>query len=434
MRALPPVLLASLVSLLAAAPRAQDEPPRWQPSQPDVAAGWTVLFDGVATDAWRGYRNDSFPTKGWRAENGALVHGKGGGGGDLITRRSFGDFELELQFRTGAGANSGILYLVTEQEPESYHTGAEFQVLDDAGAGVAADASNSAGALYGLYPPAGKQLRPAGEWNEARIVLRSGRIEHWLNGVRVVTAQLGSDDWNQRVAGSKFAAWQRFATAPRGHICLQDHGDEVAFRRIRVRELPPGSERLGDEVVLFDGKDLAAWDCHLPEGSQLSDVWSIRDGVLVCQGKPTGYLFTRQRFTSFVLRLQWRFDPDKGAGNSGVLLRLNGEHKVWPRSIEAQLHSGNAGDFWNIGEMQMQVDATRTRGRNTRKIHGNERPLGEWNQYEIVVDGPWVRLSVNGQVLNEAWGCEELAGPIALQSEGAEIHFRDVRLLPLKPR
>jgi hypothetical protein len=183
---------------------------------------------------------------------------------------------------------------------------------------------------------------------------------------------------------------------------------------------------------LFDGKGLDAWTRFLPAGNELADVWSVAGDSIVCTGKPAGYLYTVQKFESFVLRLQWRFDPAKGAGNSGVLLRVAGEHQVWPRSIEAQLHSGNAGDFWNIGEFAMQVDAARTKGRNTKKTHANEKPIGEWNDYEIVVDGPWVRLTVNGQVLNEAWDCGVIPGHIALQSEGAEIHFRIIRLQLLK--
>jgi hypothetical protein len=350
-----PITLLSL-SLACACLHAQDQIPRYQLTQPEQAQGWVVLFDGHDTSPLRGFRKDGFPDKGWVVREGALCSEKGGQGGDLITRRTFGDFELELQFRTAPGANSGILYRVTEQEEASYWTGAEFQVLDDDGAKVAADATNSAGALYGLYAPKDKTLRPAGEWNDARIVLRSGKVEHWLNGRKVLEAALGSDEWNTRVKGSKFATWSRFTKAARGHIALQDHGDEVAFRRIRIRELDPGPERHAGATALFNGKHVDAWDCHLPEGSALADVWSVQNRVLVCKGSPAGYLFTREKFESFVLRLQWRFDPEKGAGNSGVLLRVTGEHKVWPRSIEAQLHSGNAGDFWNIGDFPMQSE------------------------------------------------------------------------------
>ncbi|HMQ23962.1 MAG TPA: DUF1080 domain-containing protein, partial [Planctomycetota bacterium] len=211
-------------------------------------------------------------------------------------------------------------------------------------------------------------------------------------------------------------------------------------RRILIRELPPEEARHGQAIVLFGGRDLDPWDSHLRAekiGDRMAspaDVWSINgEGLLVCRGEPWGYLYTKERHDNYILRVTWRFDPvTRMAGNSGVLLRMTGEHKVWPRSIEAQLKSGFAGDFWNIGQFPMQVVAARTYGRNTRKTHGNERRVGAWNDYEIIVDGPWVQLRVNGDVVNEAWDCETTAGHICLQSEGAEIHFKRVELVPLR--
>jgi hypothetical protein len=145
-----------------------------------------------------------------------------------------------------------------------------------------------------------------------------------------------------------------------------------------------------------------------------------------------GYLRTKDTFTDYVLKLEWRFNPvTKKAGNSGVLLRVQEPDQVWPRSIEAQLMSGSAGDFWNIGNFVMTADAGRTNGRNTKHLRANEQPLGEWNEYEIIVDGGDVTLNVNGETLNAASNCERIPGTIALQSEGAEIHFRRVRLAPI---
>ncbi len=391
-----------------------------------------VLFGGKSTDAWRAYGKKEFPKQGWVVRDGALVHESKGGGGDIVTKRRFRNFEFELQWKAAPKANSGIMYRVVETKQPAYYTGPEYQVIDDAGHGLAPDHPHAAGALYDLVPAKGKVTRKAGEWNDTRIVVVGQRIEHWLNGVKVVDVDFASDDYAARLAKSKFATWEGFGVNRLGHIALQDHGDEVAYRDIRVRPLDPEPARLGDPVVLFDGKGLDAFDAHLDGGAALTDVWSVRDGVLVCAGKPGGYLFTKAEFESYVLDLDWRFDPAKGAGNSGVLLRRTGEHRIWPRSIEAQLHSGNAGDFWNIGEFPMQVVAARTNGRNTKKTHGAEKPLGEWNRYRIVVDGPCVRLFVNGQLLNEAWDCEVVAGHVCFQSEGAEIHFRDIVLTPLR--
>lgn len=415
-----------------------------QPGPLDAAAGWRDYTGPEATTLWRGYRQPGFPAKGWTLADGELRISKGSGGGDLMTAASFGDFEATFQFKLGEKANSGLIWRCTEAGDTSWQTGPEYQLLEDATYGVAPTDGHSCGALYDLYAPAdGKTMKPAGEWNEGRIYLRNGLLQHWLNGAKVVEATIAnadgspSDAWKAKIAGSKFKAYAGFGVQPRGSIAVQDHGDtELALRRFAIRDL--GAARPG-EVPLFNGKDLTGWTAFVPDaagqGLEASSVWEVRDdvggGVLVCKGNPVGYIRTTATYANFILRLQWRFDPAKGAGNSGVLVRMVGEDKVWPKSVEAQLHSGNAGDFWNIGEFTMTTDAARTRGRNTKKTHGAERPLGEWNEYEIIVNKGDVVLKVNGEELNRATGVEEVAGHIALQSEGAEIHFREIRLVPL---
>jgi hypothetical protein len=396
------------------------------------AAGWRLLFDGTSTDAWRGYRQLAFPAKGWIVEDGCLKVEAGGGGGDIITVDRYENFELVLEFRVSPGANSGIMYRVSENHAAPWQSGPEFQILDDGGAGVEPDDPHSVGALYDLYGPAGgKVTRPVGAFNTARIRLQDGRLEHWLNGVKVVACDLDSDEFRERVAASKFSAYEDFGKVARGSIALQDHGHDVWFRNIRIRDL---DAPMPGEIRLFNGQDLSGWTAYLPDGAAMKDVWRVEDGILICRGTPVGYLRTMQDYTNYVLKLEWRFNPvTKQAGNSGVLLRMIGEDTVWPRSVEAQLHSGNAGDFWNIGDFPMKTVPARTHGRNTRKSHFAERPVGEWNEYEIIVDGGSIVLRVNGQTVNEAWEVKEVPGRICLQSEGAEIQFRNVRLAPIKP-
>ncbi len=396
----------------------------------EKAAGWKLLFDGKTTDGWRGYRKEAFPDKGWVVADGCLRVVGGAKGGDIITKDQYGDFELALEWRVAPRANSGIMYRVTEKHGASWQTGPEYQILDDLGSGTAPDNPHSAGALYDLYAPSsGKVVKPAGEFNQTRVLIKDNRLVHWLNGVKIVECRLDSDDWKQRIANSKFNKYEGFGVQPKGHIALQDHGNDIWFRSIKVRDL---SAPMPNEVRLFNGKDLAGWTACLPDGGKMEDVWSVKDGTLICKGNPIGYIRTEADYTNYVLKLEWRFDPAKGAGNSGVLLRVIGEDKVWPRSVEAQLQSGNAGDFWNIDKFPMKVDPARTQGRNTKKTHFAELPIGEWNEYEIIVDGGSVRLNVNGELLNEAREVWETPGKIALQSEGAEIHFRNIRLAPIE--
>jgi hypothetical protein len=198
------------------------------------AQGWRVLFDGRTTAGWRGYKQQSVPN-GWTVVDGELA--RVGRGGDLITVEQFGDFELALEWKVGPAGNSGVFYRLTEEGEETYHTGIEMQVLDDAGHADGGARLTSAGSLYGLYPAPAGVVRPAGEWNSARIVARGNHVEHWLNGQRIVEAELWGDDWNARLAASKFTQWPGFARSPRGHIGLQDHGDPVRYRNIKLREL-----------------------------------------------------------------------------------------------------------------------------------------------------------------------------------------------------
>jgi hypothetical protein len=391
------------------------------------AAGWVALFDGSSTNAWRSYRGSSFPEAGWVIEDGCLRVVAGAGAGDIITKQQYRNFELVLEWKTAPKANSGVMYRVNEAFKAPWHSGPEMQILDDEGYGLDRLAANSAGALYDLYAPAkAKVLRPAAEFNEARIVMRNGVVKHYMNGVKLLEADLDGPDWAARVAESKFNAYEGFGTFQVGHVCLQDHGNDVWFRNIRIRDL---DAPMPGQIDLLAGERLDQWTAHLNDGGAMEDVWSFDGDVLVCRGEPVGYIRTHADYTSFVLRLQWRFDPvTKQAGNSGALVRMIGEDQVWPRSVEAQLMSGQAGDFWNIGEFEMSVAQDRTRGRNTKRTHTNEREIGQWNDYEIIVDGDRVTLIVNDEILNEAWDVAVVPGKICLQSEGAPIHFRRVRL------
>ena len=194
--------------------------------------------------------------------------------------------------------------------------------------------------------------------------------------------------------------------------------------------------KVDEKVMLFNGKDLAGWKAFVPDlakdGKDQLSVWSVKDGVLQCAGRPIGYIQTEAMYDNFILELNWRFDPAKGEGNSGVLLRTIGDDTVWPKSMEAQLHSKNAGDFWNIGEYKATVDPKRTDGRHTVKLREtNEKPLGEWNHYRIVVNQGTIELWVNGLLQNIATNVEVNKGRIALQSEGAYIEFKDILLRPI---
>lgn len=200
---------------------------------------WEVLFDGKGTSQWRSYRGREFPAKGWSVDDeGLRCHSKGGGG-DIVTREQYENFELEFEWKVSAGANSGVMYRVREDKGASYETGPEFQVLDDAQHPDGKNPKTSAGSLYALIAANGsKELKAVGQWNQARIMMDGKRVEHWLNGKMVVGYEWGSPELQSMIAKSKFKDWPGFARQTAGHICIQDHGDDVWFRNVRIRRLP----------------------------------------------------------------------------------------------------------------------------------------------------------------------------------------------------
>jgi len=222
---------------------------------PMAAGDWRPLFDGVSLDGWCQYGADDEEVRKWQVEDGALALQQrgvfpmwdlirsaafGGRSGDLMyCRETFGDFELRLQWMIGPGGNSGIFYLVADDAAKTpWLTGVEMQVLDDAGHRDGRNPARRAGALYDLVAPRQAVVKPPGEWNDVLIRVRGDHLEHWLNGVQVVDIVRGSSEWERRLAQSKFADMPRFGTARSGYIVLQDHGDPVWFRNIRVRTPP----------------------------------------------------------------------------------------------------------------------------------------------------------------------------------------------------
>ncbi len=213
----------------------------------DRAAGWRLLFDGNSLQGWRGFHSDKVP-EGWVVEDGCIkkvqAQGElGRAGGDLITVNQFADFELQLEWKINKGGNSGIKYLVSESLPPTGRSGIsfEYQVLDDENhpdAKMGIVGNRTAGSLYDLIPAGkDKKSKPTGEFNQVRIVVKGNHIEHWLNGVKVVEFDRSSSEFKQRIAQSKFKDIKGFGEAQRGHILLQDHGDLVCFRNIKIREL-----------------------------------------------------------------------------------------------------------------------------------------------------------------------------------------------------
>lgn len=391
--------------------------------------GFARVFNGKDLTGWDG------DPRLWSVRNGIIrgettPENKAEGNTFLVWRGgTLKDFVLKLKFRIQNG-NSGVQY--RSQEIGKWRI-----------SGYQAEVENAPGKVGFLYDEARRGwLANVGEfllvdkegtkqvighvadkdvlikqgyykpkdWNEYIITARGNHIVHVLNGYQ--TVEVVDNDAK--------------ASTREGLLALQIHAGPpmvVEFRDIQIKQL---KANYGSASHLFNGKDLSGW---VHSSDALKDTWGVKDGVLVNSGKPAGYVRTEADYDNYVLSLQMRHITK---GNSGVLVRKVGPDKVWPRSIEAQGQFMSMGDIWNIDKFPMTTDPARTNGRHTRKMHAsNENGLNQWNRYEITLDGGDLEIQVNGLVQNTATDCWVTPGKICLQSEGAQIEFRNIVLLPI---
>jgi 3-keto-disaccharide hydrolase len=219
------MLLAALGAMVCALAGAADTPGAWQ----------SLLGDNDAS-AWRGWKESGLPS-GWHVAGGVLS--KEGAVDDLVTNRNYGNFELELEWKIGKAGNSGVFYRGTREYDHIYWSAPEYQLLDDANTEDGKNPLTAAGADYALYPAPAGVVHPYDHWNKTRLIVKGGHVEHWLNGKKIVSYDLGGADWKAKVAASKFSAYPHYGLAATGLIGLQgDHPGALAVRHIRIRELP----------------------------------------------------------------------------------------------------------------------------------------------------------------------------------------------------
>ncbi len=394
----------------------------------EKAQGWTSLFDGKSFDGWRSYKHKEVKN-GWQIVDGTMVHTKDGG--DLITVKQYEDYELSLEWKVSEKGNSGIFLAAQEAEGPIYKTAIEMQILDDKKHPDGVHEKHVSGSCYGLYKSPTGAVKEVGQWNKVHVVKQGDHYRFYLNGVKTADFRTEGDDFKQRVANSKFGKWPYFARHNKGHIGFQDHGDQVSFRNIKLRELNP--------IALFNGTDIKNWDHFLKENTPADLTWSVENGVLKCTGKPAGYLMTKDDYRDYQIDVEWRWVPGQKAGNSGLLVHAVAGSKgagIWPKCVESQLMHGEAGDFWLLSEDITTPDMKKRRNkRNIKNLTDNlEKPHGEWNHMRTVCRGGEITVFVNGQLANYGFGCTTQQGRICLQSEGAPIEFRKAELTPLPGR
>lgn len=299
-------------------------------SEAEKRGGWKILFDGTSTDAWRNYKQDSI-SDGWKVIDGALVRAEKGAG-DIVTKEEFDSFELLLDYKISPEGNSGLMFHVTEDNPRPWHSGPEIQIQDNSDG----HDPQKSGWLYQLYKPSVPRwasdqspvdaTRPAGEWNQIYLRVTPDGCEVCMNGVRYYQFKIGSDDWNKRVAESKFAKFDGFGKAGKGHLCLQDHGDKVSFRNIKVRRIgPDGSVPQPIDGELGLEADLAFPNLKWDQWEPVDDSGRLRELRIIELTYPedgSNRLFAASQHGEI-----WGFQNDSSTETSHLFLDLRGKVK-----------------------------------------------------------------------------------------------------------
>lgn len=391
----------------------------------EKAQGWELLFNGKTLNGWRDYNGETL-TAPWFAEDG-MIQAKGEGAdehGYIVTDKIYENFEMAWEWKIADGGNSGVLYHVVERPQYSvpYVTGPEYQLIDDVGFPQPLKDWQKTAADYAMYPAdtATLTIKPAGEWNISKIVFDNGRVEHWLNGEKVVEFEAWTEDWFARKNSGKWENAPEYGLAKKGVICLQDHGSAAWFRNVKIKELP----RKTKEVSLFNGTDLTGWEVYGTEK------WYVKDGLLVCESGPEkkyGYLATREYYDDFDLTLEFKQEAD---GNSGVFLRsfIEPEVKVNGWQVEVAPKGKDTGGIYESYGRGWLVQIPDEKEEILKE--------GDWNTMRIVVKGDSVKTYLNGEEMvdltDEKIG--KAQGRIALQIHdggGIKVLWRNLNLKTL---
>lgn len=380
----------------------------------DVRAGWRPLFDGVSLAGWRSVRGDEVAPEGWSVVGGALH--QEGGGADLVTTGTYAEFELEFQWRLSEGGNSGVKYLVPPHDAPSA-VGPEYQLLDDSRHPDGTRASHRAASLYDLVPAELATPPEPGVFHSARIVSRDGWIEHGLDGALVLRVDTASPRWRTLLEASKFSDTPSFARAGRGWIALQDHGDEVWFRDLALRELPAGG---APEVDLLGGDGLASWHAF---GDA---IYEREDRTLLGKvgGGSQSFLVSDVILADFVLEVDVRAELP---GNSGIQIRCHEREDGRPFGYQIEIdpseRSWSGGLYDEARRGWLQSLAENPAGRAAFDRHG-------WNRYRIECVGPRLRAWVNGVPTVDRLDLADHEGSIGLQVHSGDdtcVRWRDLR-------
>lgn len=364
--------------------------------------GWVSIFDGETLKGWTTASGKPLKEGGWVAENGVLHRAKRGG--SIYSAKEYGDFELKWDWKISEKGNSGLKYRVTNYGKSLL--GPEYQILDPKH-GDGAKASRRAGSLYDLVANSDESaVKPVGEWNSSRVVAKGNHLQHYLNGKLIVDIKVGSDKWKEVHAKSKFKGHANFATNAKGRIFLQDHGNEVWFRNIAVKELSGAKEAkpTGDDTgwtPLFNGKDLTGWSVKSGKAT-----YKVEDGAIVGtteDGSPNTFLTTDKQYDNFELEFDVKVHDRL---NSGIMIRS------LLKNVDKDKYGGR------IYGPQCEIESSGAKGAESGYIYGEATGRGwltpkdkliphktmkdgEWNHFRIVANGVNIKTWINGKQISD---------------------------------
>jgi hypothetical protein len=413
------LLIATLICILTLPVMSQNNTLTYKETQ----EGWKLLFDGKTVNGWRGFKMDKVPAD-WSVTDGCLVaQGSGGGetASDIITVDQYEDFDLYLEWAISPAGNSGIFFHVLEGDyPSTYATGPEYQLIDDLGWPDKLEEWQKTGANYAMNNAdvSNKKLMPVGEFNTSRIRCENGHVTHWLNGEIIVEYDFYTPEWYKEKTDGKWKDYPFYGSARKGYIGLQDHGSNIRFRNIKVKDLTDKG------VSLFNGNFLSGWKNNGEEK------WYVENGMIIgASGSKGGYgyLSTDKEYKDFVLRLEFKLDGD---GNSGVFFRstIKGTD-ITGWQAEVAPPGNNTGAIYESG------------GRGwLNEIPDNRENIlkaGQWNDLVVSVIGDHVQTWLNGENMTDLFDAEvgKGQGVIALQVHsggGVAVEWRNIYLKNLK--
>jgi hypothetical protein len=336
----------------------------------------------------------------------------------LASPQQYGDFILKFESQISTGSNGGLgLRFPLEGDPA--YVGMEIQIVDhEVYYGGQSRPEQRTGAIYDEIAPSKEVTKPPGQWNSWEITARGSRISIVLNGQKIIDADLSCETKARQEKGPALAE-----RPLKGHIGFQNLNGTIIFRNIMIKPLDGGDKEF---VPLFNGKDFTGWvnvNCA-PE------TWTVKDGIIVCSGIPTGVLRTEKQYENYVLELEWRHT--KKGGNTGLFIHSDAITAVgqpFTRSIECQIMDGNGGDMFAIHGAALTPGTPHPKGW-TRALPTEDRtnPAGQWNHYRIENRNGTAALAVNGKVVTRGFHLNPRKGYICLESEGSEVHFRNIRI------